>query len=164
MGVPIWRPGIVWDRSRWHSGRHLVPFWFILAPFWLPFGTLLALSLTFSWSSYKIFHWPLSHAILIYFYYSSDHFYANCRCIVRFSSCKAIHSSVFLFVMYLRPRANPFWIQFRNILVEIVRHRSSNDFVFIFHAITMGFWHRCIIADILVPFSGRFLRAFVAWF
>ena len=65
--------------------------------------------------------------------------------------------------MSFGPRANPFWMQFRNIL-KIVRHRSGSDFVFIFHAITMGFWHRCIISDILVPFSGRFLRAFVARF
>ena len=64
--------------------------------------------------------------------------------------------------MCFGPWANPFRIQFRNILVEIVRHRSSSDFVFIFHAVMIGFWHRCIISDILVPFSGRFLRAFVA--
>ena len=66
--------------------------------------------------------------------------------------------------MYFGPRANPFWIQFHNIPVKFVRHRSSSDFVFTFHAITLGFWRRCIISDILVPFSGSFLRAFVARF
>ena len=66
--------------------------------------------------------------------------------------------------LYFGPRANPFWIQFRNILVSILRHQSSSDFVFILHAIIMDFWHRCIISDILVPWSGRFLRTFVARF
>ena len=40
--------------------------------------------------------------------------------------------------MYFGPRANPFWIQCHNILIEIVRHRSSSDFLFIFNAIMMG--------------------------
>ena len=64
--------------------------------------------------------------------------------------------------MCFGPRPNPFWTKFCNILAEIVRHRSSSDFVFIFRAIMKRFWHRCIISDILGPFSGCFLRAFVA--
>ena len=93
-GCPIWGPSIVFSRFLWHSGRHLVPFWLHfgcdLGPFWLrlwPFHDHLT----------GFFLWPISHAILIYLYCSSDHFYVNCRCIVRFSSCKSIHSSGMVF-------------------------------------------------------------------
>ena len=107
-----------------------------LAPFWLHFGRHLG--------PFWLRPWPF-HGHLTEFFYGQIHM-------------QFLYIFIIVLIIFMQ------LVDALSVLVKTVRQRSGSHFVFIFHTTIIVFWYRCIISDILGPFSGRFLRAFVGRF
>ena len=106
-----------------HSGRHLAPFWLSFGRHLDPFGSIFDPFMIILWE-FSMGNFTRIFDIFVFIVLD-----ILMPIVDTLSVLVLISRSI---VLYFRPRANRVCIQYRNIPVGIVLHRSSSGFVFIF--------------------------------
>ena len=106
-----------------HSGCRLELFGSVLVAIWVPFGSIFDPFMIILWE-FSMGNFTCIFDIFVFIVLD-----ILMPIVDALSVLVLISRSI---VLYFGPRANPVCIQYRNIPVEIVLHRSSSGFVFIF--------------------------------